>query len=732
MNTPLRWAALAISLGIGSSVSAEKITLGTVPQRPAKAGFSMTVEIDPVGGHGYHPVYLNFSALGLRHTRDRYIQVSLQPHDYYDTELDYQLTYEVKLPEGTKANQFVVYLPHYYPWNMLAVELFEEGRPIETSRAHFGLAGIRPRYAKQNTSVGLLVPSGSNAGDVPWKRFPDVRTLVTVLGEGPLPEDTSVQRLPHGMAEKLAREVQPAWVQFRPLLDNALHETWLAYSQLDIIVVSRPLLSQIEENSPSQFKALKDWVAAGGNLWVYAANLATPSSLLDDARLRPVGPNSLVSPKRIAAGLQLQRDNDTSDLIYEDWNGIQKESQHYSYRSRHTNMSSRKEIFDKLKAAKHPFAGSLRQAELAAKLRVGTYGAGKVTTISMEDPFPGSFQLWRSVANNLHSTSELHWVQRNGIDVWAGNDNYWMWLIRSVGQPPVKSFILLNTFFVVVIGPCCYFLFRRRGRLYLLYFFAPCLAALVTAGLFAYALAADGLKTKSRVRQITWLDPKSNYALNQSRQTYYAVFGGSDGLAYGRDMAVYPVRNSPAMEHYYRRMNQQASDGQIVLNSESRILGGGFLPSRNQVQFLVSQPRQLERTLTFDLKSDPRQVTNHLEESIEHLVVCDHNRVYWQAKNVVPDATVELRSSSMAEVAGLLNESVLPPLGEVPMLRNNRGWGGTAVGMQVSSLETRLEKWKNALPQGSFVATAEFTDDQMGDKQAMAVDSVHVLMGELP
>ena len=63
-----------------------------------------------------------------------------------------------------------------------------------------------------------------------------------------------------------------------------------------------------------------------------------------------------------------------------------------------------------------------------------------------------------------------------GIDVPRGNDNYWMWLISSVGQPPVKSFLLLNTLFVILVGPVCYYFFRRRGRLYLLYFFAPCMA----------------------------------------------------------------------------------------------------------------------------------------------------------------------------------------------------------------------------------------------------------------
>ena len=57
---------------------------------------------------------------------------------------------------------------------------------------------------------------------------------------------------------------------------------------------------------------------------------------------------------------------------------------------------------------------------------------------------------------------------------------------------------------------------------------------------------------------------------------------------------------------------------------------------------------------------------------------------------------------------------------------------GTGPGMQVSLLEERLGAWARRLPRGTYVGTAELDDDRLGVEGAVVLDSVHVVMGEIP
>ena len=259
-----------------------------------------------------------------------------------------------------------------------------------------------------------------------------------------------------------------------------------------------------------------------------------------------------------------------------------------------------------------------------------------MTVIESDDPFPGSYQFWKSVAQLDNVGNRLHWSQRNGIDVPAGNDNYWMWLMESVGQPPVKSFVLLNTLFVVVIGPVCYIVFRRRERLYLLYFFAPALALLVTVSLFAYALVADGTKAQAKIRQITWLDLRSGYAVDQSRETYFAVFGSGGGLEFSNRAAVYPIRNRPVVDRFYRNRGAKRQ-GEVLWTSDSQVFKGHFLPPRDQVQYLVIQPRQSEPPLSLELNAEGGQLSNHMPVDLTRFLVHDGRGRLWVPGMCLPE-----------------------------------------------------------------------------------------------
>ena len=405
-----------------------------------------------------------------------------------------------------------------------------------------------------------------------------------------------VDRLAHQAAIDFAEKVQPASIQFRTIDESNLQPHWFGYSQLDVIMVAAPVLHRIENQQPDRFEQLQKWLAAGGNLWVYACD-NSEKSFLQELKIDAIPKNRVTRASSVSSALDLKGTNDRSELVYDQWGGVQRASQKFSYRA-DTAQLGREEVFRRLKKESHPFASTKSVDQIVAQIAMGSFGLGTVIAIDAEDPFPGSYQFWKSI-HDACDQGELVWTQRMGIDVPRGNDNYWMWLIESVGQPPVKSFVLLNTLFVILIGPVCYYYFRRRGRLYLLYLVAPLMALAVTLCLFAYALAADGTKTKLRSRQLTWIDSANRYHVSQSRQTYYAVLGSGGGITLDGDTAVYPVRNSPAFNRYYRTRGRNPRQGKYTVDDRVQRLAGAFLPARSQVQYLMTKPIQVDASLDF-------------------------------------------------------------------------------------------------------------------------------------
>ena len=99
-----------------------------------------------------------------------------------------------------------------------------------------------------------------------------------------------------------------------------------------------------------------------------------------------------------------------------------------------------------------------------------------------------------------------NWIRRHGVVFEAANPDFWNLLIPGVGLPPVNTYRVLISLFVIVIGPVNYFLLRRLRRLHYLLFIVPASAVAVTLALLGYALMSDGLSTRLRARSYTLVD----------------------------------------------------------------------------------------------------------------------------------------------------------------------------------------------------------------------------------
>lgn len=715
-----------------------EVRVGSMPGTPRQVGFSVLVSVPRLAANGYQPVHLNFVPTATSLAADRTIDVVISPRGNNATQLDLDFYCRCELPQNSTSESFVFYIPYYVPWAQFNVELFEDGRPIPKGRQTFSVDKLDTRYAEQKTSVGILYPARDPVvgnGGSPAERYPDIRTLATVLGDGPIDETPNVSPSTNKGLRLQASQVQSGWVQFRAIDSdlNELHPSWLGYSQLDVILVRAATLTEIAGRE-DRFKPLTDWIAAGGNLWIYdSEGFSFPDSKVV---LQSVAAAQVADSGAIERALDLSNLNDTTPLQLEHWGQVTKGSQDWQWQQSGVDLKMREQVYKSLAKEKRPIAEILPAAKWSSRLRTTTFGLGTITAIDEAYPFPGSFQLWQTL-RTLHSPQQIIWTDRNGIDVRRGDDHYWRWLIEAVGGPPVKSFFLLNTLFVIVIGPVGYLFFRKHGRLHLLLFFAPAVALLLTIGLFVYALTADGWETRLRARQLTWQDTAAGYHVSQNRQTYFSALGRSDGLLLPADSAVFPIRNSSIQNHYRPPSGRLAP--RWVRGDEGQVrYGGQFLPARTQVQFLTLRPEQSEPWVRFESNvgtdasaAEPggtMTVINQGPLLLKCVVAADAKGQLWEARNVAVGASVAMAHATSVSPGKLLDVAPLAIDVPVPILSND-GYSNHSTNAQISLLEERLNMWLGRLPNNHFIARTEVRSELLGIDQPRIDDSLHVIMG---
>ena len=726
MSSHAVFATLWISLSLGLTTCAwgEAMQLLTLPSRVSAAPYLMKFSMESVGGNGYHPFVLEFTPRGAKFARDHHLQVTIKPRRTYGSELNFSFRQSITLNEGANIQTTVVYVPSYIPWDEVRVSLAEDGKQIKSGTTSNGIFD-RQKRMKQKVSVGVFVDDIKKNSSSKTATVPDARTLMTVLGDGPIVEDAKKKRLNNSQATNFLKKVQPAWVQFRILSETDAYTQWIGHSQLDVIIVSAPALQRMSDNRPEQYLAIQKWLAAGGNLWVYATD-AQQSELLKTFPREPIDDSKIVRKFKVASRMKLKSVNDTSSLTNDYWNGVRKGSSN----SGRSSFKKRGEIVKEMEKTGHQFANKASWQKIKEKLQIGRIGLGTVIMIKDEDPFPGSFQFWQTVADL--SGDRLTWGNRFGVELPSGNDTYWNWLIPSVGKPPVKSFVVLNLAFTILIGPLCYFFLRRHRRLYLLYFVAPLFAFLVSGSLFLYAIGTDGLTTKIRSRQLTWVDPSSGFSIDQSRQTYYAVMGQSDGVVQSLDTAIFPVHGTPLVYNYYSQQSKR--NGEITVEENGRRMTGIFLPPRDQVQYLSTRPYPSQQNVSFLPNSDgPPTIENNLDHPILQIVSRDNDGTFWHAGEIAMGKSSSMERATQTSAKDLLVPAVIPPDQAVPILQRNTSYYGNQYGSVVQSclLEQRMKHWTTNMPNGTFIAIAPLENKRMGVAKAEVKDSVHLIMGKL-
>jgi hypothetical protein len=179
---------------------------------------------------------------------------------------------------------------------------------------------------------------------------------------------------------------------------------------------------------------------------------------------------------------------------------------------------------------------------------------------------------------------------RDGI-----GDDFWAWLIPSVGQTPVIPFLLFVGLFVGLVVPGLLIWCNRHKRRVWLVVTMPATALLFTVVLFGFGILKDGLGGVSRCRSFAMLDQNGD-GIVWSRQSYFSARLPANGMTLNEQtqLAVLAVNSSSF---------SQTSDSRTV---DSKQQYQGLLLPRLQSQFSITHP--LSKPSVFR-RGDPQDAT---------------------------------------------------------------------------------------------------------------------------
>jgi hypothetical protein len=740
-------AALTVWAWLGGWVSpAEAQSAGVYSRRAA--GIDLTVDTRWVEGGGYWPVRVTISPTAPT-TVDRPFTVEflVRRLRWSGGGYDLRVARDIELPAGSGPVQATISLPRSPDGDGYAINVLEDGE-LQPGLS-FGWMQIGdtatdwreclPRMllvgdAMQETSqLAALLPLEDYFGSQMVRRY--YRTQV-VPPNVPNQVITTSQELPGVVLCRIAE----------------LPQRWIDYSSLDLVCLSLGQLQELAGKNPSAVRAVLEWSAAGGNLWAYGMGqdwkglrrleglLGLPPGAADSSGLGGRGwrqPDNEAYLKAVQGGLS------QAPLVERRYPPFVIPS-----------GPDRGEVFGPPPSVTTPPVGKVpSQPHFVFR----EYDMGLIVALAAEDPFPGTADQWRGVLNTVGPDRWL-WDRRHGMSTVRENVDYWNFLIPGVGLVPVTEFCVLITVFVLAIGPLNYWLLRGWGKLYLLVVTIPLGAATVTLALFAYALLADGLGTRVRVRSVTRLDQRRGQAVCWARLSYYAGLAPRRGLTFPDDVVVLPLEYHPLPDYREGPLGRE-----LIWNNgprgEQQWLASGWLSSRNPMQLLTvrSRPCRLGLELTRSGGSPQGlRVKNDLGTRIEQLVVCcEDGKGYW-AEGVEPNQTVALEQFTR-EARAKLSQTFHQNQPQIPEGLRTRLSGSSAIfgiryyrprygnpgiappTQQSSRLEAALAEVRAVagaslpppLEPGSYVAVVEKSPEVvLGIASAHEEAGYHVILGK--
>jgi hypothetical protein len=570
-------AGIVLALGCGAQPAAagtgNKITLPTAP-KPHANGLRLALDSRWVQGYGYRPVVIEVTCAPPA-VADRTLSIELAMASWTPGQRFVTVTTEIEITAGASSVSKVIPVPQLTDAQYLALNVSEDGRLIE----EFSLDNLG------------LIGSGHWAGDAE-----PVRILFVAANPPDVSQFGFLVSNSYGQTGAIGRPADVMSFEHRAPAD--LVENWINYSGLDAAFVSLDDARELAAKRPAVWQALTRWTRCGGSLCVFGVGdnwngLAELEQLLG-----------------IPAG---EKDAAKTYRGWEAASGTVFEQQ----------VIPAAQSFDAQQASITGGAatpgippGTTPKAPAAPPFVWKPAAFGLVVAMSDSNPFPGESLGWRWLLESI-GPDRTRWPMRHGTVPDQENAQFNNFLISDVGLPPIRTYRVLITLFVVAIGPVNYWLLRRGGRLHLFLFTVPAAALVTSGGLLAYALVADGLESRLRARSLIYLDQSRGEAVSHARLSYYTGLAPSGGLVFSDQTAIFPLELNPSAGPLRGRSRQ-------VDWGDEQHLARGWLGSRMPTQYVTVRADKTKQALVLVPGGDPRMtVQNGLGAAVESLLCCD-------------------------------------------------------------------------------------------------------------
>ena len=590
---------------------------------------------------------------------------------------------------------------------------------------------------------------------------------------------------------------------------------WRALAQHDAILIRRSTLTALKTSNPEKVACLREWTQMGGILGVMndestidsgssTNNLPKQGGIVPGGgelldllelqsyqRLDPDDSQQLltVSADRyrsaIIASVSARQITDrlveaTTQLNFSSrrWSNVQVASSYLDLTSPTRAVLETSELSNTRMQIQN-WRDELRIV-FGNGLKVYPVGMGMVLDLPT-DQFPKNWLIpgLRSFGSDQNSP-----LLRRGIDPATGTAGFGKWLIPGIAEPPVYTFMAIMICFAIVVGPVSYRWTRKVHRAYLMFLIAPVLAFGTTIAMFTYSFVSDGIGTRARLRQLTWIDGASGDAVERNRMTLYNGVSVRSGLQFDEGATVMPLhRLGPLLD----QPTETAPQIRVTLDGQSQSFSSQAFPARAQTQFVTHQSHRQMGTLSLTAFADSQrlqtlsddserpfsasddsmnerldvekanltELTSTLPFKIDRLIVRDRNGIYGIAEDIDADSTTSVTfligRSARYQLSKLYRDFPLQARvnyasegnsvkGDLLQQISNKilqsSTQSSLILGRTSKQEGLFENWLNrhaftlnALPPGTFLGVAEADPDALPIGGAKLEASVRFVMG---
>lgn len=721
----------------------------SLPQRTAAggtargSGFNAQIELTNALGAGYCNLEAVFKSTLGPTTTTRDLVIRLTPIDrHIPASRTIASDILVTFPQGQTQVTIQRAFPKWTIGNSFRIEVIEDGVSL-------------PDYSAE---VGMSLPGFA------------IRTPAAVLGREWVNNILMIDAEP-------SSNPPPADINF--YADGNVHEVdtttlenlpadWRLLREIDCIVIDQAGLADKRAN------VIRDWVMMGGALVVLDA--PDVSDLAQQLRLTLTPPPPEATSLQAMASLQYGRAIGRVQGL-RTWLTIARQRPVNPSGPVGEQAAPTIEIAETAEGiadnAMRPTAqqaaemvGWIEQLKVAAESLQSTWqnayrrhaGAGQVIalpskTIDSDDSF--------FLLDQLIGIRKSPIIAR-GVDPLMGDTRTREWLIPGVAEPPVYTFMGILTLFVLLVGPVAYRWTTRGHRSHLMFLIAPLLALFTTAFMFSYSIISDGLGTKIRIRQITWIDGASGDAAERTRCTLFSGISPREGLRFAGDAEVmaYPNGGQLTWDELPRQVGEVRM--RTIVENDSQRFASSVLPSRSQTQFISHQMRhgigglKLGKLTPLDPDgklpmADSVEVTSTLEMELRDLVICSPDGRYWSVDRIGAGETVRAKWVSDSDKASSLLGTIYTRFAPIiSVSRSGRSRRNNKIGDLILYLNREINRGganftsgifelhlteslfvKGEITPGSFMAISAPSEDVVAVQDAQQVESVRYVLGTL-